>query len=172
MLVTSIGSPTRSQPWRQPIPIGPSEQIAAATTPSESTWSPWSWKVRSIFIAVAGAAADERDAGADDLVDAANHLLLVARSTPSVSSISTRLLGASVPTSATQAGGRGAGLAQAAGRRRARRGADAEARAAERGDDDAAVAGALVGDLAGGGAADQRGAAADSLTPASSSSRS
>ena len=35
--VTSIGSPTRRQPWRTPMPIGASEAIAAPTTASRST---------------------------------------------------------------------------------------------------------------------------------------
>ena len=111
--MTSIGSPTRSQPWHQPSPIGPSDAIAAATTPSLITRSPWSWKVRSIFIP---SPAQPPTSGMPEPTVEWTPRMTSWRSapTPSASTISAvfgRSLWSWMPSA--QRGGLGAGVAQA-----------------------------------------------------------
>ena len=62
----------RRQPCWTPIPSGASEPIAMPTTASRSTSRPCNWKVSPIGQLVAGAAADQRDHGAGDVVGAAD----------------------------------------------------------------------------------------------------
>ncbi len=102
---------------------------------------------------VPGAAADERDDAAGDVVGAADDLLLVAGE--AVGEDEQGLVGAWLE-SFEAARDLGAGLAQAGGDVARQRGLDREALAAECHHDDAVVGGAARADLAGGGAADER----------------
>ena len=50
-VVTSIGSPMRSQPWLHADPERPVGGDRRGGDAAGDTWSPWIWKVRSIFSA-------------------------------------------------------------------------------------------------------------------------
>ncbi len=154
-------SPTARQPWRTPIPSGPSEAIAAATIASCRTRAVVELVGAGHPEAVPGAASDERDAGAGHGVGAADDLLLVSGEPVGEQQQHAVLAIGDVAEAGGSLGACRASVSCHAGDRRGR---DAEALAAQRDRDHAGVAGTVGADLPGGGAADQARAAAGSVS--------